>query len=172
MNNIILVGFMAVGKTTIGKSLKEILGYSIFDVDKLVEKEEKMSIPEIFEKKGEEYFRTLEKETAKKLLSRNNNIISTGGGLFLNDEIRSLALKNNFVVFLDLDIKEVYKRVNRNDFRPLAKGKSMEELNYLYQKRLPYYLKANARIVTDNKTPNQIAEEIKELYYKWLNKEL
>ena len=172
MNNIILVGFMAVGKTTIGKSLKEILGYSIFDIDKLVEKDEKMTIPEIFQLKGESYFRAKEKETAKKLLSRNNNIISTGGGLFLNDEIRTLALKNNFVVFLDLDINEVYKRVNRNDFRPLAKGKSMEELNALYQKRLPYYLEANVRIITDNKTPNQIAEEIKELYYKWLNKEL
>jgi len=172
VNNIILVGFMAVGKTTIGKSLKEILGYSIFDIDKLVEKDEKMTIPEIFQLKGESYFRAKEKETAKKLLSRNNNIISTGGGLFLNDEIRTLALKNNFVVFLDLDINEVYKRVNRNDFRPLAKGKSMEELNALYQKRLPYYLEANVRIITDNKTPNQIAEEIKELYYKWLNKEL
>ncbi len=172
MNNIILIGFMAVGKTTISKYLKGIFGYSLFDIDKIIEKEEKLSITEIFQKKGEEYFRTIEKKIALRLLHRNNNIISTGGGLFLNDEIRELALKNNFVVFLDLDIVEVYKRVNRNDFRPLAKGKTLIELKEIYEKRLPLYLKANVRISTDNKKPNQIAEEIKEKYYKWLNKEL
>ncbi len=172
MNNIVLIGFMAVGKTTIGKSLKGIFGYSLFDVDSVVEKEERIPIAEIFNRKGEEYFRSREVEVAKKLLSRNNNIISTGGGLFLNEEIRNMALKNNFVVFLDLDIKEVYNRVNRNNRRPLAKGKSLEELKTLYEKRLPYYLEANVRIDTNNKTPKQIAEEIKEYYYKWLNKEL
>lgn len=172
MNNIVLVGFMAVGKTTIGKSLKNIFGYSLFDVDSLIEKEEKITISQIFNKKGESYFRTKELEVAKMLLSRNNNIISTGGGLFLNEEVRNMALKNNFVVFLDLDIKEVYNRVNRNNLRPLAKEKTLEELKALYQKRLPYYLEANVRIDTNEKTPKQIAEEIKEYYYKWLNKEL
>lgn len=172
MNNIILVGFMAVGKTTIGKSLKNIFGYSLFDVDSLIEKEEKTPISEIFNKKGEPYFRNKEVEVAKKLLSRNNNIISTGGGLFLNEEVRKMALKNNFVVFLDLDVNEVYNRVNRNNLRPLAKGKTLEELKELYEIRLPYYLEANVRIDTNKKTPKQIAEEIKEYYYKWLNKEL
>ncbi|MDD2370631.1 MAG: shikimate kinase [Firmicutes bacterium] len=172
MNNIILIGFMAVGKTTIGKSLKDILGYSLFDIDKLIEKEEKMQIFEIFKIKGEEYFRNVEKEISLRLFSRNNNIISAGGGLFLNEEIRKVALENNFVVFLDLDIKEVYKRINRNNLRPLAKGKSIIELKELYEKRVPFYLEANIRIITDNKTPKQIAEEIKENYYKWLNKEL
>lgn len=172
MNNIVLVGFMAVGKSTIGKSLKSIFGFSLFDVDKIVEKEEKIPINEIFQKKGENYFRTKEVEIAKRLLSQNNNIISTGGGLFLNDEVRNMALKNNFVIFLDLDINEVYNRVNRNDLRPLAKGKTYTELKSLYEKRLPYYLKANIRIDTNNKTPKQIAEEIKDYYHKWLNKEL
>lgn len=172
MNNIILIGFMAVGKSTIGKSLKEILGFSLFDIDKMIEKQEKMLISDIFKNKGETYFRDLEKETAIKLFSRNNNIISAGGGLFMNDEVRELALKNNFVVFLDLDISEVYKRINRNDLRPLGKGKTMQELNELYEKRLPLYLQSNVRIITDGKTPNQIADEIKEYYYKWLNKEL
>lgn len=172
MNNIVLVGFMAVGKTTIGKSLKGIFGYSLFDIDSLIEKEEKISISEIFSIKGENYFRNKEVEVAKRLLSRNNNIISTGGGLFLNEEVRNLALKNNFVVFLDLDINEVYNRVNRNSLRPLAKGKTLDELKALYEKRLPYYLEANIRIDTNKKSPKQIAEEIEEYYYKWLNKEL
>lgn len=172
MNNIVLVGFMAVGKTTIGKSLKGIFGYSLFDVDSLIEKEEKIPISEIFSQKGETYFRTKEVEVAKKLLSRNNNIISTGGGLFLNEEVRKMALKNNFVVFLDLDLNEVYNRVNRNNLRPLAKGKTLEDLKVLYDSRLPYYLEANVRIDTNKKTTKQIAEEIKEYYYKWLNKEL
>ncbi len=172
MNNIILVGFMAVGKTTIGKSLKKKISYSLFDIDKLIEKEKKMTISEIFKQKGEEYFRNIEKDVALRLLNRNNNIISTGGGLFLNEEIRNIALKNNFVVFLDLDINEIYKRVNRNDFRPLAKGKTLLELKELYKMRLPFYLKSNIRIIADNKSPKQIAEEIEENYYKWLNKEI
>jgi len=172
VNNIILVGFMAVGKTTISKYLKSILKYSIFDIDKIIEKEERLTINEIFKKKGENYFRFKEKEIALRLLERNNNIISTGGGLFLNDEVREIALKNNFVVFLDLDIKEVYKRVNRNDFRPLAKGKTLIELKELYEKRLPLYLQSDIHIVTDFKTPTQIAKEITDKYYKWLNKEL
>jgi shikimate kinase len=172
VNNIVLVGFMAVGKTTIGKSLKGIFGYSLFDIDSLIEKEEQIPISEIFNIKGETYFRNKEVEVAKRLLSRNNNIISTGGGLFLNEEVRNLALKNNFVVFLDLDINEVYNRVNRNNLRPLAKGKTLDELKALYKKRLPYYLEANIRIDTNKKSPKQIAEEIEEYYYKWLNKEL
>ncbi len=163
---------MAVGKTTIGKSLKGILGYSLFDVDSLIEKEEKIPISEIFNIRGEPYFRNKEVEVAKRLLSHNNNIISTGGGLFLNEEVRNLSLKNNFVVFLDLDIQEVYNRVNRNNLRPMAKCKSLDELKALYEKRLPYYLEANVRLDTNNKSPKQIAEEIKENYYKWLNKEL
>lgn len=163
---------MAVGKTTIGKSLKNIFGYSLFDIDSLIEKEEKIPISEIFDIKGEFYFRNMEVEVAKKLLSRNNNIISTGGGLFLDEEVRNLALKNNFVVFLDLDINEVYNRVNRNNLRPLAKEKSLEELKAMYEKRLPYYLEANVRVDTNGKTTKIIAEEIKEYYYKWLNKEL
>lgn len=172
MNNIVLVGFMAVGKTTIGKSLKGIFGYSLFDVDSIIENEEKIPISEIFNIKGETYFRNKEVEVAKRLLSHNNNIISTGGGLFLNDEVRNLALKNNFVVFLDLDINEVYNRVNRNNLRPLAKGKTLDELKALYEKRLPYYLEANVRIDTNKKPPKKIAEEIEDYYYKWLNKEL
>ena len=172
MNNIVLVGFMAVGKSTIGKSLKEILSYPLFDLDTLVDNEEKMAINEIFANKGEAYFRTKEIEIAKKLLDRNNNIISTGGGLFLNQEIREIALKNNFVVFLNLNIEEVYMRIKRNDLRPLAKKKSREDLNSLFQQRLPYYKLANIEIDVNNKTPNMIAEEIKLEYFKWLNKEI
>ena len=172
MNNIVLVGFMAVGKTTIGKSLKEILGYALFDIDKTVEKEEGCSIASIFEEKGESYFRSRERDVARMILARNNNIVSTGGGLFMDEEIRTLALKDNFVVFLDLNLREVYRRIRRNDLRPMAKSKSLKELRELYEKRLPYYRKADIRIRTDHKSPNQVAEEIKTAYFKWLNKEL
>lgn len=172
MNNIILIGFMAVGKSTIGRSLKEILKFPQFDIDKMIEKEEKMNIPSIFKNKGETYFREKELEIGMRLLARNNNIISTGGGLFMNAEFREKALKNNFVVFLDLDIEEVYKRVNRNDRRPLAKGRSIEDLRALYNERLPFYMMADARIKTDRKTPNRIADEITDYYYKWLDREI
>lgn len=172
MNNIILVGFMAVGKSTVGKYLKSNLSLSLFDIDGLVEKEEGMKIKDIFKEKGEAYFRLKEKEIAKRLLARNNNIISTGGGLFMDQEIRNLALKNNFVVFLDLDINEVYKRVQRNDIRPLAKVRSKSELEELYKKRLANYEKANVKVDVNGKTSKNVADEITKLYFKWLNKEL
>ena len=90
----------------------------------------------------------------------------------MDEEIRTLALKDNFVVFLDLNLREVYRRIRRNDLRPMAKSKSLKELRELYEKRLPYYRKADIRIRTDHKSPNQVAEEIKTAYFKWLNKEL
>lgn len=172
MNNIVLVGFMAVGKTTIGKALKDVLSYALFDVDKMVEKEEGCTIAELFEAKGEAYFREREQAIARMLLARNNNIISTGGGLFVNDEVRTLALKDNFVVFLDLRLEEAYRRIRRNDKRPMAKSKTLAELKKLYKSRLPYYRQAHIRIRTDRKNPVRVAEEIKEAYFKWLNKEL
>ena len=163
---------MAVGKTTVGKYLQSNLGYTLFDVDGIVEKEENMEIKDIFAKKGEAYFRLKEKQIVKRLLARNNNIISTGGGLFIDKEIRELALKNNFVVFLDLDMEEIYARVQKNDKRLLAKAKSKEELKKLYQERLPYYEEAIIRVRSTNKSSGKIAEEIVKLYFKWLNKEL
>ncbi|MFV0504969.1 MAG: shikimate kinase [Lachnospirales bacterium] len=172
MNNIVLVGFMAVGKSAVGKYLKSNLCLSLFDVDGIIEKEEGMKIKDIFKKQGEEYFRLKEKEIAKRLLARNNNIISTGGGLFMDEEIRKLALKNNFVIFLDLDINEVYRRVQRNDIRPLAKARSKKELEDLYNLRLPYYNEATVKVDVNGKTSKKVADEITKLYFKWLNKEL
>lgn len=163
---------MAVGKTTVGKYLQNSIGYNLFDVDEIVKKEENMKIKDIFTKKGEIYFRLKEKEISKRLLIRNNNIISTGGGLFIDKEIRELALKNNFVVFLDLCMEEVYARIQKNDKRSLAKGKSKEELEKLYKARLPYYEEATIKIITTNKSSKKIADDIVKLYFKWLNKEL
>ena len=172
MNNIVLVGFMAVGKTTVGKYLKDNLGYSLFDVDAIIEQEENMKIKDIFAIKGEKFFREKEREIAKGLLNNDNNIISAGGGLFIDNEIRKIAIKNNFVVFLDLDIDEVYKRIQRNDKRPLAKEKSKKELQELYISRLPFYKEATIRVDATGKNSRIVADEIVKLYIKWLNKEI
>lgn len=171
MNNIILVGFMAVGKSTVGKSLKQILHFNLWDIDRVVEEEERMTVADLFALKGEDYFREREKEIALRVLARNNNIISFGGGLFLNPEIREIALSNNFVVFLDLNLREVFHRIKRNDKRPLAKNLNFKELRELYEKRLPVYKKASFHIKANKKKSSDVAGEIATAYYRWLNKE-
>ena len=172
MNNIVLVGFMAVGKTTVGKALKEILGFALWDIDRTVEQKAGKTIAEIFAQDGEAHFRVLEKEVAEMVLARNNNIISAGGGLFMNDDLRALCLKDNFVVFIDLNLKVVHERVNRNDKRPLAKGKSLGELKQLYEKRLPYYKEATYWVSADGLESKEVARRIADAYFRWLNKEL
>lgn len=171
MNNIILIGFMAVGKSTVAKSLRQNIHFNLFDIDKLVEEQEGMSIASLFKEKGEAYFREKEAEAAKLVLSRNNSIVSFGGGLFLNPEIRELALKDNFVVFLDLNLREVFRRIRRNDKRPLARHLNFRELKALYDRRLPAYRLAHFHVRGDRKRPAQTAEEIAQAYYRWLDKE-
>ena len=170
MNNIVLIGFMAVGKTTVGKSLSYLMHYQFVDTDMYIEKKEGKKIATIFKEDGEPYFRELERNVSKALLKNPRKVISTGGGLLMDDISRGLYLKEDFVVFLKLPMDTIYKRLIKNNKRPLAQSLTKEELTKRYQQRLPIYKKAYLEVDATGKTAFEIAKEIKKAYYDWLTK--
>jgi shikimate kinase len=152
LNNIFIIGFMASGKSTLGKKLSKHLNYSFIDTDKVIEKELGKTIPQIFKDSGEQAFRDYEENTLAELVkSTNNKVISTGGGLPCNQKNLDLMLKNGVVIFLELDLKSILNRFKASKTkRPLLANLSEIELtektNTLYQQRENYYKQAHITI--------------------------
>ena len=117
--NVVLLGMMGVGKTTIGKQLSKKLGKNFFDIDQIIEKINNMKINEIFEKKGEKFFRNEEESISLEYLSKKNAIISLGGGAFLNEKIRKKVLLENKSFWLTIDVETLKNRLIKNKKRPL-----------------------------------------------------
>lgn len=145
-STIILVGFMGSGKTTFGRNLAEKLNYQFIDTDKEIETLVGMSIPTIFEKKGEAYFRQLEREFIKQLKVQNV-VIATGGGLPCFYDNMNYLNKIGVTVYLKYSVEELFERLkNETISRPLLKEKSDTELfefiEGLLKSRESYYLKA------------------------------
>lgn len=159
MKPIYLVGFMGAGKTTIGKLLSDYLNISFFDTDQVIEKKVRLSIPEIFQKYGEQFFRKLEKEVVESLPSQNV-IVSTGGGMMANDEIRNYLLQKGIVIFLQCEFDSLYERIRYDKTRPLVNNRSKDELHALYQKRLSFYQLATHTIQTTHLTEKETVDKI------------
>ena len=119
--NLVLLGMMAVGKTTLGKIVAKKQELKFIDIDASIEKKNFMTIKEIFKKKGEKFFRMEEEKETLKSLKKNNCIIALGGGAFMNKTIRGNILKNAISIWLNVDIKTLNKRVKWNQKRPLLK---------------------------------------------------
>ncbi|HAV40094.1 MAG TPA: shikimate kinase, partial [Aquificaceae bacterium] len=129
---IFLVGFMCSGKSTVGKLLSLRLGWSFVDVDEEVQRLEAMTIPEIFEKKGEDYFRRLEVSVLEALSQKENIVISTGGGLGANPYAMELMKSKGLVVWLKVEFDTFIERCGKDPSRPLLK-RSREELLKLFE---------------------------------------
>ena len=160
--NISLIGMMGSGKTTIAQLLvHKFPSYTFVDTDSLIVKEENMSINQIFEIKGEAYFRTIESNILEKILSSDNQIISTGGGIVKNPK-NILNLKDSSLVFyLSADVDTLYERVKNNSERPLLNTEDMyNKIKLLLEQRIPLYQKAHYVIDTASKTPDIIVDEI------------
>ena len=164
MRNIILVGFMGTGKSVVGELLAKKTNMDFVELDEMIETREKMSIKDIFEKKGEPYFRLVEKEIVKEASARNNIVISAGGGAVIDEENFKNLKNSGIVICLQARPETILKRTKNLKTRPLLNvpdpKKKIEEL---LAKRAPYYEKADHHIDTDNLTIEQIAEKIKEL---------
>lgn len=161
MKNIVMVGMMGAGKTTVGELLATKLNRELKDIDRVIEQEQKKSIIEIFTDDGEEAFRKLESETIEKFSNMSDLIISTGGGALEKANNLSNLQKNGIIIYLKADIEELFKRVKNETQRPLLKEQDpLEVIKKLIKKREKFYLMADITIITDNKSPEKITEEI------------
>ncbi len=160
--NISLIGMMGSGKTTIARILsKNLPGFVFIDTDSLIITNEKRTINEIFEKNGENYFRKIESEILKNVLKNDNQIISTGGGIIKSVDNLRLLKENSVVFYLKASPDTLYERVKNNKERPLLNVEAMrEKIIILLDERENFYQKAHHIIITDNKTPDIIVNEI------------
>ena len=165
--NLVLVGMMASGKTTLGKIVAKKQNLKFIDTDLNIEKRNSMTINEIFEKKGEEFFRIEEEKETLKCLKKNNCVISLGGGAFMNKNIRESVLKNCVSIWLDVDAKTINKRIKWNNKRPLLnKEDGLSKINDLYVERKDNYKKANYKIACKNLKKDDLVKKILNLYEK------
>ena len=163
MRNVILIGFMGCGKTTVGLKLSYRLRRTVIDTDKEIEREEKRSISDIFATDGEGYFRDRETTCLKRLLKNSGNqIISVGGGLPMREENRSLLHELGQVFYLRASAETIYDRVKHDTTRPLLQGDDPKtKIRTLLDERDTYYREAADIIVdVDNKEFEQILDEI------------
>ncbi len=159
--NISLIGMMGSGKTCIGELLAKLLNMSFVDTDEQIIKSEKTSINQIFAQKGETYFREIETATLKNVLNFNNQIISTGGGIIKSDENLSLLKEKSVVFYLKASPDILFERIKNNKERPLLNVENMKDkIKTILQERISQYEKAQYIIVTDDKSPIEIANEI------------
>ena len=161
--NLILIGMMASGKSTIGILLAKKLNLKFFDTDFIIEKKAKMKIVEIFQKKGEPYFRNLEKKIILNLLNKNNCVISLGGGAFINEAVRKVSQKDNETIWLNWSLKTLIDRIKKNNKRPVASNLSNNELKDLLIYRSKIYSKANYKVDCENMQKTEIVNKIIQL---------
>ncbi len=162
--NIVLIGFMGCGKSTVGKKLAGALSYEFSDTDAMIEEAYGKTISKMFEEDGEEYFRTAETELLQKLSSEAKGLVlATGGGMPMREENAALLKKIGTVIFLETKIETILERLQNDTGRPLADGEDREaRLRPLYEKRLPVYRAAADYILdTEEKSFYAIIEEIK-----------
>ena len=166
--NLVLLGMMAVGKTTLGKIVAKKQDLKFIDIDASIEKKNSMTIKEIFKKKGEKFFRMEEENEILKSLEKNNCVIALGGGAFMNKTVRENILKNAISIWLNVDIKTLNQRVKWNQKRPLLKEENnQKKITELYAERKNIYKLANHQIACDKLSKKNIAEKIIALYEKY-----
>ena len=160
MKNIILIGMMGSGKTTVGELLSSRLKRTLVDTDRLIERQEGMTIPEIFETQGEGYFRSLEAGVAQALSLRQDLIVACGGGLPLQEEAMAALKKSGTVVWLDRDAREIFDREDMTS-RPLAQEGREAFVERAAQRRQVYAKWADLT-VTDFTSPVSTAARVLE----------
>jgi len=166
--NLVLLGMMGVGKTTLGRIVAKNQELEFIDIDSNVEKKNLMTINEIFKKKGEEFFRMEEEKEVLKSLKKNNSVIALGGGAFMNKILRDNILKYSISVWLDTNVKILKKRVRWSQKRPLVKGANADKkIEEIYNKRKNIYKLADHKITCDKLNVKDIVEKIIKLYEKY-----
>ncbi len=162
--NLVFLGMMGSGKSSIGSIVSKKLKIDFRDVDQEIEKKTGMTILRIFEDKGEKYFREIEEFITLKLLKRTNTVISLGGGSFLNNKIKKEILDNHISFWLNWDIKTLVNRIKDSQKRPIALKASRNELSDLIKKRSIVYSKAMYKINCENLSKHEIVKKVLDIY--------
>jgi shikimate kinase len=163
---VVLIGMMGVGKSTVGRLLAVRLGLKFVDTDDEIERAADLTIAEIFERFGEEYFRDGERRVIARLIGEGPGVIATGGGAFINQQTRELIKEKCHSVWIDADLELLVARVSRRSHRPLLVGKDPRAvLSKLSEKRGPIYALADFHVRSDaaphSSTVDQIMKALK-----------
>lgn len=160
--NIFLIGFMGVGKSTVSECLSREYGMEAVEMDEVIAEKEGMSIPDIFEKRGEEYFRCLETEFLSGLRTHKNAVISCGGGTAMREQNVAEMKKNGKVVLLTASPDTILERVKDSDERPLLNGhKDVGYISGLMEaRREKYEAAADIVVSTEKKSASEICREL------------
>ncbi|MDA7831900.1 shikimate kinase [Candidatus Pelagibacter sp.] len=162
--NLVFLGMMGSGKSSIGAIVSKKLNIPFIDIDDLIEERVGMTVSEIFELNGEDYFRNLEEKITIKSLKQKNVVVSLGGGGFINDKIRKDILKNHFSFWLNWDDLVLIKRIKGSKKRPLASNSTEQEIKAVINKRKKIYSKANFKINCNKLTKSEIVKTIIKIY--------
>ena len=162
--NLVLIGMMGSGKSSIGKILSRKLEFEFIDTDIKIEKIEKKTISEIFKINGEKYFRSIEEVISLKYLKLSNKVIALGGGGYINPIIRKYALKKCISIWLNWKNETLINRIKNSKKRPLAMKLDNQELEKLITKRSTMYNLSNYKVNCDKLDKKQIVEKIINLY--------
>jgi shikimate kinase len=159
--NIALIGFMAVGKSAVGRKLARRLNRRFVDLDRAIEKCEGLKVREIFETKGEPYFRQLEKQALAHVLRENGQVIATGGGVVLHEDNLRLLQERSLIVCLIADVNAMLRRAGSVKQRPLLMAADKtQRINELLEQRKDYYANAHVEIDTSDLTVDEVVNKI------------
>ncbi|MDM9627237.1 shikimate kinase [Rhizobium sp. S152] len=159
--NLVLVGLMGAGKSSVGRIAAQQLGIPFIDSDAEIERVSRMSITELFAAYGEEEFRALEGRVMKRLLKGGPRVVSTGGGAFINDRTRKHIKRGGLSVWLKADLDVLWERVNKRDTRPLLKTENPKQtLENLMNARYPVYALADLTVLSRDVRKELMAEEV------------
>lgn len=170
MRNIVLIGFMGTGKSTVGKRLAQSLDWDFIDTDLEVSEVTGMSITEIFRRYGETRFRSEERLVVQRVSQQDQLVIATGGGTVVNPLNWEDLARNGILIGLHASLEEIINRVGSKNDRPLLKG-STEELEKLWSERQVFYDKADFTVDTTRKDIDTVASEILEVLGRMNNNE-
>ena len=159
-DNVILVGFMGAGKSSVGRLLARRMGRCFVETDDMITAREGRSIPEIFTDRGEAYFRGLEEETVRLLALKSGDVIATGGGLFCREGRPEALRALGTVVWLAGDFDVLYERARRMGERPMLAGRTRDEVAAIHRMREPYYRQADLTVDTTGLNTDQVVAQV------------